>query len=108
MAEQSRELDGLKVKIDVDVSGALTGLKAVERQAKKATQALKEVESHAPYISLSAFSTKALSDELAKREGVTEHILPHPGSHARLNVATVDGGYPVFIEGPATILVNID
>lgn len=32
------------VKIDVDVSDALTGLKAVQREAKKATQALREVE----------------------------------------------------------------
>ena len=32
------------VKIDVEVSEALTGLKAIQREAKKATQALRELE----------------------------------------------------------------
>ncbi len=41
MAEKSRELT---VKVDVDVSEALTGLKALQREAKKATQALKELD----------------------------------------------------------------
>lgn len=44
MAESiSRELDGLTVKIDV--SEALTGLKALTREAKRATAALRELES---------------------------------------------------------------
>lgn len=44
-AENARESIGnMKVKIDVDVSEALTGLKAVQREAKKATQALAEFE----------------------------------------------------------------
>src|SRR5690606_12225125 len=33
-----------KVKIDVDVSEALTGLKAVTREAREATKALRELE----------------------------------------------------------------
>lgn len=33
-----------KLKVDIDVSDALKGLKAVERQAKKTTRALREVE----------------------------------------------------------------
>jgi hypothetical protein len=33
----------LTVKVDVDVSDALTGLKAIQREAKKATQALREL-----------------------------------------------------------------
>lgn len=46
---KSRELGeeqakGVTVKVDVDVSEALTGLKALERQAKSATQALRELE----------------------------------------------------------------
>lgn len=32
------------VRINVDVSEALTGLKAIQREAKKATQALRELE----------------------------------------------------------------
>lgn len=38
---KSRELT---IKIDVDISDALTGLKAIQREAKKATQALRELE----------------------------------------------------------------
>lgn len=36
---------GITVKIDVDVSEALTGLKAVTREAREATKAVKELES---------------------------------------------------------------
>lgn len=35
---------GINVKINVDVAEALTGLKAVQREAKKAAQALREAE----------------------------------------------------------------
>jgi len=38
---QSRELS---IKVNVDISEALTGLKALQREAKKATQALRELE----------------------------------------------------------------
>jgi len=38
---KSRELS---IKVDVDVSEALTGLKALQREAKKATQVLRELE----------------------------------------------------------------
>ena len=40
-AENAR---GLSVKVDVDVSEAITGLKALQREAKEATKALKELE----------------------------------------------------------------
>lgn len=43
-AEQARKLNELTVKVDVDVSEALTGLKALQREARKATQALKDTE----------------------------------------------------------------
>lgn len=46
MAEStSRESDVLSYKPDVDVSEALTGLKALTREAKRATAALRELES---------------------------------------------------------------
>jgi hypothetical protein len=35
----------LSIKVDVDVSEALTGLKAVQREAKEAAKALRELES---------------------------------------------------------------
>ncbi|MDR9852907.1 hypothetical protein RJP21_04735 [Paenibacillus sp. VCA1] len=44
MAHNQRELSDLTVKINVDIAEALTGLKAVQREAKKATQALRELE----------------------------------------------------------------
>jgi hypothetical protein len=40
----SRELPHLSIKVDVDVSEALTGLKAIQREAKEATKALRELE----------------------------------------------------------------
>jgi len=58
MAEQSRELDGtqsevaakktgaLTAKLVLDVSDAITGLKAVTREAKKATAAIRELETY--------------------------------------------------------------
>ncbi|MBB6732681.1 hypothetical protein [Cohnella zeiphila] len=36
---------GLSVKVNVNVSEAIRGLKAIQREAKKAAQALREVES---------------------------------------------------------------
>ncbi|KYC79086.1 hypothetical protein B4090_1643 [Bacillus licheniformis] len=42
MAESKRESIG-KIKIDLDVSDAITGLKAVHREAKAATKALVEL-----------------------------------------------------------------
>ena len=45
MAEKKRESVGnLNVKVDVDVSEAIKGLKAVQRAAKDATKALAELE----------------------------------------------------------------
>ena len=46
MAEKSESIrkEGLSIKVEVDVSDALKGLKAVERQAKKAARALREVK----------------------------------------------------------------
>lgn len=43
MAQIGRELN-VTVKVDVDVSEALTALKAVQREARKAAQALRELE----------------------------------------------------------------
>jgi len=45
MAESSRELSDLTLKVNVDVSEALTGLKALAREAKHLTVTLRELES---------------------------------------------------------------
>jgi len=44
MAQNQRELSDLTLKINVDISEALTALKAIQREAKKAVQALRELE----------------------------------------------------------------
>lgn len=43
MAEKNNSRE-LSIKVGVDVAEALTGLKAIQREAKKATQALRELE----------------------------------------------------------------
>lgn len=40
----NEKLSGLSVKVNIDVSEALTGLKALQREAKDATRALRELE----------------------------------------------------------------
>lgn len=133
MADKNEQSRGLTVKVDVDVSEALTGLKAVQREAKKAAQALREVEAaleveaevyrvkeHASqpgvgvvindetgtavrFFNLSLFSTKSLYEELARRKGVKEHVV-EPSSRVEMMFDKKQ----VFVEGPARILVNVD
>jgi len=106
---------GLSVKVDVDVSEALTGLKALQREAKKTTQALREVESEydlsvGSYLHaiLTQLPTELLQLELSKREGVTTYeVAPH-GANAKLTIDNVNSGQTVVIEGPAIVTVNID
>lgn len=45
---EGKSADSLSVKIDVDISDALTGLKALQREARKATHALRELEETQP------------------------------------------------------------
>lgn len=51
MADKLRELNGLTIKVDVDVTAAISGLKAVQREAKKATQALAELRAEMQAVS---------------------------------------------------------
>lgn len=68
----------LTVKINVDIAEALTGLKAVQREAKEATKALRDLEntqsSKQTYKSHRTFkhSAKYLTIEL--QEGTTIHV----------------------------------
>lgn len=127
--EKSRGLNEVSVKLDVDVSEALTGLKAVQREAKKATQALRELETYygedgkhyyvkwrqqgdectdIREVCMSDIPTCYLQRELEKREGVTSYKLGDYGTYANMRLVSADGGDSVFIEGPAIITVNID
>ena len=118
------------VKINVDVSEAITGLKAVQREAKEATKALrglegaesktpevvrpamvfdkgpgKVVEVSAPIYDLTKVPTKQLHEELAKREGVTEHIVKFPKGNAIIDITNEDSGEYIPMGGPARIIV---
>lgn len=46
MAEEKNNREVVGVKVSLDVSEALTGLKAVQREAREATKALRELESY--------------------------------------------------------------
>lgn len=69
----NKKLSELSVKLDVDVSEALTGLKAIQREAKKATQAIKEfatvLDNNEELVTpiLSAFSNDDLIEALKTR-----------------------------------------
>ncbi|MCO0597385.1 hypothetical protein NGI46_07880 [Peribacillus butanolivorans] len=61
---QSRELPNLNVKVDIDVAEALTGLKALQREAKKATQAMAELaEAQKQGFPLNAEFVEGLTDD---------------------------------------------
>lgn len=67
MAENnnSRGLGEVTIKLDIDVSEALTGLKALQREAKNATKALRDVEN----ASTKEFDLeRAISEILANSE----------------------------------------
>lgn len=107
--KMSRGLSAVQLKVDVDVSEALTGLKALQREAKKATQELRELETVRGDIStLTHVPTCELQRELESREGVTTYKLGSYGTYANLRMVNADGGDSVFIEGPAIVTVNID
>ena len=151
--DQERAVEELTVKVGVDVSEAITGLKAIQREAKEATKALRELEAETGKTTtvydlqvqsvreelsrrrgdrcadealalidelrqeiveleqgrnLSGVPTVQLANELAKREGVTEHIIGAHGDLAHLNIDKVDNGYNETITGPARIIVNQD
>lgn len=122
---------GLSVKVDVDVSEALTGLKALQREAKKATQVLRELETmyesegknyytkwnqtadgevcfNVYEVCLSDIPMEYLQLELSSREGVDSYRLGLDGEYATLKVENGNNNEPIIIEGPAIVTVNKD
>ena len=64
----SKKENTLTVTVDVDVSEALTGLKALQREAKEATKALRELEAEAKrefnvHLNISPSQTKVMDVE---------------------------------------------
>ncbi|GIN10200.1 hypothetical protein J26TS2_00670 [Shouchella clausii] len=125
----SMSSEGLTVKLNVDVADALTGLKAVQREAKMATRAVAELgetdkasirlKNHAMHPdfviaiddstgkivgsidALKGVPTADLVEELSRREGVSADYKIYRGS--RGTVKTCDGDRSV-VNGPARIL----
>lgn len=66
MAQEKRELNEISVKLNADVSEMIRGLKAVQREAKKATQALRELEGAEEIERLAAFLLREYPGEPGK------------------------------------------
>ncbi|MFS0562605.1 BC1881 family protein [Terribacillus sp. 179-K 1B1 HS] len=133
LAEETNKNGQVTMKIGLDVSEALTGLKAVERQAKAAKRAVAELEDGSYAVTrrwdgeggkdtdyvynyplnipkqLSDYSTKELADELAKREGIEEfEVKPHEGYATIAFSNGLDVSNMLRVDGPARIVVNRD
>ncbi|WP_188068989.1 BC1881 family protein [Brevibacillus brevis] len=94
----------LTVKLNVDVSDALTGLKALRREADAAVRSLNSVNEAKRERTLSDYTTRELTDELARRTGVREIVIP---PHKVVGITLADGT-DRSIAGPARILINVD
>lgn len=91
----------ITVKVDVDISEALTGLKALQREAKKATQALRELE-EAPQFNLANIIANSLPISTEDAEKVVEAIMQ--GRHRNGHVFPVGEGVnqPIVV-APLTV-----
>ncbi|MGG4453199.1 BC1881 family protein [Brevibacillus porteri] len=94
----------LAVKLNVDVSDALTGLKALRREADAAVRSLNSVNEAKRERTISDYTTRELTDELARRTGVGEIVIP---PHEVVGV-TFANGIGRSIAGPARVLINVD
>lgn len=64
----------LTVKVNVDVSDALRGLKAVQREAKKAAQAMKELENVKRSASIFNISVNSTENPEKIAEAIKEEM----------------------------------
>lgn len=62
--EQRKPFGELTVKLDVDASGAIRALKALQREARKTTQALRELEAE---VNCSNRKARELVDDVFER-----------------------------------------
>ncbi|MEK5109853.1 hypothetical protein MHI57_24640 [Cytobacillus sp. FSL K6-0129] len=97
--EKAKEFGELTMKVSLDVSEALTGLKAVQREAREATKALRKLESYYEQadgryyakwtqqgdeisdmktVKISEVPTEYLRKELAKRGIINQPITVAP------------------------------
>lgn len=117
----------VQVDIKVNTEEIIKELKSVQREAKKATQAVRELETiydtdegrfyvkwnqdeedsctDIQTTKLSDIPTKYLQRELSKRDGVETYVLPPHGGYANLRINTEEYGDTIFIDC-GTITVN--
>lgn len=79
----TRELRVLTVKVNVDVSEAISGLKALQREAKQATKELRELERSKQETEVRDFATLQ-NDKLA------DFILAHYSHEIHENESAAD------------------
>jgi hypothetical protein len=89
---KSREVGSLRIKVNVEVGEALTGLKALQREAKRATQALRELE-------------ESQKETFAKRLADANEMLAIQGNDGNWNV---DGYMHGMYNGMEYVLALIE
>lgn len=103
----------ITVKVDVDISEALTGLKALQREAKKAAKELRELESssqalreleEAPQFNLANIIANSLPISTEDAEKVVEAIMQ--GRHKNGHVFPADA--QVFAIGEKETLARME
>lgn len=65
--ESGQTMGELSIKVDIDVSEALKGLKAIQREAKKTARALREVEGMSPKDAILRFTDDEIFEVLSSR-----------------------------------------
>ncbi|MFJ5716544.1 BC1881 family protein [Neobacillus sp. NPDC093127] len=109
MADKRESNKGLSVKVDVDVSDALKGLKALKRETNGVIKGLDTLTRSLQETRLiSLFTTAELHEELAKRAGVKGYVIDAHGGTAEIRIDNSYEGGAFVIEGPAKIIVNTD
>jgi hypothetical protein len=74
ISRKNNALNELTVKLDVDASDAITALKAIQREARSAAKALRELESEAAELSGSEIAELFAKDEVVTREQLRKLI----------------------------------
>lgn len=85
--EHEKSAGDITVKVDVDISEALTGLKALQREAKKAAKELRELE-EAPQFNLANIIANSLPISTEDAEKVVEAIMQ--GRHRNGHIFQAD------------------
>lgn len=103
---ESREVGEINVKLDVDVSEALTGLKAVQREARKATSALAEFKEEQEKDGIETINSLRDIQGSEGNWNYSEYMLGMFNG-LELASATMEGRRPDFKEPPSTYSTHI-